>query len=115
MKPNRTAEGKVVIYHAVTGKAVERWPVDARAQLASGEFVEFPPEGALHPYETAEVPAPPKPAEPAAPPRDPLGIATLPTVTPIGAPAVHSTAADSGPAVPHGDQPARRTRRSRGQ
>lgn len=45
-KPQRTREGKWAIYHAVTGQQIERWPVDARAMLATGEYVAVPPSGA---------------------------------------------------------------------
>jgi len=35
--------GKVTIYHAVTGEAIERWPVDARGMVAHGEYTLTPP------------------------------------------------------------------------
>lgn len=35
---------KVTIYHAVTGEAVERWPVDARGMVECGEYSLTPPE-----------------------------------------------------------------------
>jgi hypothetical protein len=106
MKKERTAEGKVVLYSATTGKVREFWPVDAAGHVASGDYVEYPaqPGGevpALAPNETAAV----QPLAPASAP--------LPTVTPLGAPAVHSTAADASPAAPLGE-PTRRARRPRG-
>jgi hypothetical protein len=45
-KPQRTPEGKWAIYHAVTGQQIERWPVDARGMLATGEYVSEPPSKA---------------------------------------------------------------------
>lgn len=70
--------GKVTIYHAVTGEAIERWPVDARGMIDCDEYTLTPPsEGApgpaageqepqgtpegipvLHPLSTAEVGVP---------------------------------------------------------
>lgn len=126
MKTERTKEGKVVIYDASTGQRLERWPVDARAMVASGEFVEFPPSGepdtvpetrpSLDPAEVESVkPVAAAPVLTPAPHPDALGITPLPSVTPTGAPAVHSTAADAAPAVPLGDQPIRRSRGRRAQ
>lgn len=34
--------GKVMVYHVETGKAVERWPVDARGMVACGEYTYDP-------------------------------------------------------------------------
>jgi len=44
-KPQRTPEGKWAIYHAVTGQRIDRWPVDARGMLATGEYTATPPAG----------------------------------------------------------------------
>lgn len=37
--PKSTPAGKVTIFRKSTGERVERWPVDARELLATGEFV----------------------------------------------------------------------------
>lgn len=35
--------GKVTIYHATTGAAINRWPVDARGMVENGEYRLTPP------------------------------------------------------------------------
>lgn len=35
----------VTIYHAKTGAAIERWPVDARGMVECGEYTLTPPSG----------------------------------------------------------------------
>lgn len=44
-KPQRTPEGKWAIYHGTTGQRIDRWPVDAKAMIATGEYTGTPPEG----------------------------------------------------------------------
>ena len=44
MQVEKTAQGKVAIYNVETGERVERWPVDARGMIASGEFSATPVE-----------------------------------------------------------------------
>lgn len=44
MQVEKTAQGKVAIYNVETGDRVERWPVDARGMIASGEFSPTPVE-----------------------------------------------------------------------
>lgn len=41
--PYAPAETKMVIYHAVTGERLERFPVDGREMVASGEYTLTPP------------------------------------------------------------------------
>ena len=41
--PLAPALGKVTIYDAHTGAAIDRWPVDAREMIASGAFLWAPP------------------------------------------------------------------------
>jgi hypothetical protein len=38
MTPARTPEGKVVLFRESDGQRFERWPVDARGMMASGEY-----------------------------------------------------------------------------
>jgi len=45
--PTITPTGKMRLYHATTGRAIERWPVDARAMLACGEYTADPIDGAM--------------------------------------------------------------------
>lgn len=61
--PERTHNGRCVIYHAETGERVERFAVDARGMLGSGEYVEVAPGGADEGPAPASAPA----AVPAAP------------------------------------------------
>jgi hypothetical protein len=42
MTPERTPEGKQVIYTASNGQRVVRWPVDARSMLATGAYTTDP-------------------------------------------------------------------------
>lgn len=77
---DRTPEGKVVLIRASTGERFERWPVDAREMLATGEYTQGQPD-----------PAPP----PAV-----LGIPQLPKEIAPGVPAVYTHARDAAPAVP---------------
>lgn len=50
MTPERTPEGKAVLYEASTGRRFERWPVDARDLLATGGYTTDPP----HPADSAD-------------------------------------------------------------
>jgi len=43
--PARTPEGKWTLYRRTDGQRYERWPVDARAMLATGEYTADPPTG----------------------------------------------------------------------
>lgn len=40
-----TQQGKVKLYHAETGEAIERWPVDAKGMVDSGEYTYEMPTG----------------------------------------------------------------------
>ncbi|MGB0878686.1 MAG: hypothetical protein ACPGVY_11380 [Mycobacterium sp.] len=43
--PERTQYGKWVLWPAEGGASIERWPVDGRSMLASGEFLDYDPDG----------------------------------------------------------------------
>jgi hypothetical protein len=43
--PQRTPEGKWRVYDKETGAYLDRWPIDARGLLATGDYVDEPPEG----------------------------------------------------------------------
>lgn len=45
MTPERTSEGKWVIYHRATGQRMERWSIDARGLVASGDYTTDDPHG----------------------------------------------------------------------
>ena len=49
--------GKVIIYHVETGEAFERWPIDAREMLSTGDYTQEVPGGAKG--GTGAPPAPP--------------------------------------------------------
>lgn len=42
--PEIAPSGKHVLYRRVDGQRIERWPVDARAILATGDYVTSPPD-----------------------------------------------------------------------
>ena len=104
--PQHTPEGKVVLYRVDTGAAIARWPVDARAMVATGAFATEPPTGAVavatEPREPGSVALPP--ADGAAPiiPRDvpehPVG--SPPPVHPLGIPLVVTRAHEAAPSAP---------------
>ena len=52
MTPERTPEGKWVLYRGSDGQRIDRWPVDARAMLATGGYTADPPHGTLRPPAT---------------------------------------------------------------
>jgi hypothetical protein len=57
--PERTPEGKVILFRISTGDAFERWPVDARDMLATGDYTTDPPKTATAdavPVDTAASP-----------------------------------------------------------
>lgn len=58
----RTREGKVVLYDRATGQRLERWPVDARDMVRSGDYTTDAPDGIS--AETPAVPVTPSPALP---------------------------------------------------
>ena len=62
--PQRTTEGKWVLWEQSTGRRFESWPVDARGMLASGYAVDVEPvvEPGEMPVEVAvlDFSAPPK-------------------------------------------------------
>ncbi len=45
--------GKVVLFDRATGQRLERWPVDARELLATGDYAASPPDTALAPDASA--------------------------------------------------------------
>lgn len=53
----RTADGKVVVYSRTTGQSFERWPVDAREMLASGDYTQRPPGDSAPEPDPAQSPA----------------------------------------------------------
>lgn len=63
----------MVLFRVSTGERLERWSVDARGMVASGEFTETPPAGAAP--EPASVPA--QPVLPPPVPVHPLSTAAL--------------------------------------
>lgn len=57
--PQRTPEGKWVIWEVSTGYRLERWPVDAREIVASGDYTYDSPSGEREPgTQAVEIPAP---------------------------------------------------------
>lgn len=54
----RTSEGKAVIYERSTGQAIERWPVDARGMIESGEYTADTHDQAIAPAASVTPPAP---------------------------------------------------------
>lgn len=42
MPPVHTPSGKWILYSRISGQRLERWPVDARGMLASGEYTADP-------------------------------------------------------------------------
>lgn len=101
MTPERTPEGKWVIYARATGDRFERWSVDARAMLATGEYTADPSTG--DDRHTASVAPGPELA---------LAPAPLPTEHSPGVPLVAVKAEDAPPAQPVQipDAPRRRRR-----
>lgn len=90
----RTPDGKVVLYSRATGQRFERWPVDARDMLASGDYTQEAPDSQADGTAPAEVVA-----------ADPVPHVTEATeqnsaVSPTGAPLVVSDAAAVTTAVP---------------
>lgn len=84
MTPARTPEGKWTIYRRVDGRRFDRWPVDARAMLATGEYTADPLTGDSLPATVAPgfEAAPDVPALPTALPLEhspgvPLVVATV--------------------------------------
>lgn len=61
----RTPEGKVVLYHRASGQRMERWPVDARDMVRSGDYTTDAPSG-----ETGDSPAVPVTTAPTALPHE---------------------------------------------
>ena len=84
MTPERTHEGKWVLYHGATGHRLERWPVDAREMLASGDYTADPSSA---PTAAASVPATQEPPAP------------LPTEYAPGVPLVVTQSVDAAPAA----------------
>lgn len=99
-----TGEGKVALVLRATGQRFERWPVDAREMLATGDYALAEPVNAES--------APATPATASAP-------AAVPAPTPLpaeiaeGVPAVYSRAGDALPVTPFA-VPETRTPRKRG-
>lgn len=84
----RTPEGKLVVYERATGHRLERFPVDARDMLASGDYTTDDPSG-----ESGEPPAVPE-----APAPEP--VATQPHEHSPGVPLVVVKSEDAPPAQP---------------
>ena len=85
----RTPEGKMVLYRTRDGQRFERWPIDGRSMLATGEYTADPLNGDVS--QTATV-APGSEAAPEVP--------ALPTEHSPGVPLVAMKAADAPPAKP---------------
>ena len=88
MTTQRTPEGKWVVFDRATGQRLERWPVDARAMLASGDFTATTPDDS----ETTLADVAPEDAT-SQPPETPQQHA-------LGVPLVLSHAHDTPPAAP---------------
>lgn len=97
MQVEKTAQGKVKLYPADGGEPVERWPVDARGMIASGEFSATPVE-AKKGSEAAEVDDSPEASQR----RRELAAATAGEVTfdPIKTPSMDPVAGATSPLVP---------------
>lgn len=89
MTPERTHEGKWVLYHTATGKRFERWPVDGRDMIASGDYTADPSE--------CQVAAATVAAAPIAPAPPPIPIPEPAEHSP-GVPLVVTKSADAAPA-----------------
>lgn len=62
MDPERTPEGREVLYLRATGVRFERWPVDARDMLATGAYTADPSEvGTVAPAAPVSAPSEPVP------------------------------------------------------
>ncbi len=97
----RTPEGKVVLVNCATGQRVERWPVDARGMIASGDFTADTHEAASAQAATVGSPAPITPAAPDSP--------DAPKLHPLGGPVVATHSRDAEPGKPV-EIPTKRTR-----
>lgn len=101
MTPARTLEGKDVLYLRATGQRHDRWPVDARAMLATGAYTADPSDLGLS--------APPAPASA---PSEP---SSLPTEHALGGPLIVTKSEDAQPGkptrLPAGRSPGRQARR----
>lgn len=84
MSPERTHEGKWVLYSVTTGRRFERWSVDATGMIASGDYTADPTECQLAAATVAAAPI-----IPAAP---------LPTEHVLGVPLVVTQSGDTAPA-----------------
>ena len=101
--------GKVTIYAASDGAAIQRWPVDARVMVASGEYTWSPPGEALPPpawargiQEHAALTADPSAATaPAASVADVLLPPPGPKMTPLGEREIATHSSQAGPAAPY--------------
>ena len=89
----RTADGKSILWNKKTGQRIERYPIDASAMLASGEFSAEEPSNAVNEPENPNATPSPAPVRPAGP-----FDTGLPKVTPTGERAVHSTFREAQPA-----------------
>ena len=85
MTPERTPEGKQVIYTVSTGQRVVRWPVDARSMLATGAYTTDPLQTAD--ADTVSVAPGPEREAPTAP-------STIPLLHSPGVPLVAMAATD---------------------
>jgi hypothetical protein len=87
----RNPEGKVVVFHRVTGERFERWPVDAREMIQMGEYRVTPPTETAEAVVTNEATA-------VIPPIAATTPASLPTEIAPGVPAVYTHSRDASPA-----------------
>ena len=84
---------KWVLFNTSTGERIERWPVDARAMVACGEYTTDTPAGHIEPAATV-TPSP-----------DPVPHVTrakqmTEAVSPTGAPLAVANSESAGPAQP---------------
>lgn len=91
-------DGKWVLFHRVTAERFERWPVDARDMLATGDYTTDIPTGETgdSPAVTSEAPVPEQPDPSTIVP----GLATVGKEHSPGVPLVLVTSADAAPAAP---------------
>lgn len=94
MAPDRTPEGKVVLYSVATGERLERWPVDARGMLGTGDYTMKEPASST----SSGVSAPAPIADPL--PHVTQAIAQNEAQSPTGAPLLVSPASGVQPAAP---------------
>ena len=86
----------MVVFERATGRRLERWPVDARAMLASGDCTATPLEDGAGADPTADAaPQPPAAEAPAF-----VDVPSASSVHPLGVPLVVTRAHDAAPSQP---------------